>query len=115
MAALASLIPELEDVLAHGSADRRAETLRRIAELFIDGSGRYDQDHVALFDDVLSSLIVEIETRTLAELARRLAPVTNAPLKVIRRLARDDDISVAGPVLLQSERLAETDLVDIAK
>jgi uncharacterized protein (DUF2336 family) len=115
MAALASLIPELEDVLQHGSPAKRADTLRRITELFIDGCSRYDTGHVGLFDDVLSSLIVEIETKTLAELARRLAPVSNAPLKVIRRLARDDDITVAGPVLLQSHRLDDTDLVDIAK
>jgi uncharacterized protein (DUF2336 family) len=115
MAAIASLIPELENVLQHGTPVRRAETLRRITELFIEGAGRYDESHVGLFDDVLSSLIVEIETRTLAEIARRLAPVSNAPLKVIRRLARDDDITVAGPVLLQSRRLDDTDLVDIAK
>jgi uncharacterized protein (DUF2336 family) len=115
MAALASLIPELEDVLSRGTAAKRAETLRRITDLFIDGAGRYDESHVGLFDDVLSSLIVEIETKTLAEIARRLAPVSNAPVKVIRRLARDEDITVAGPVLLQSRRLDETDLVDIAK
>ena len=114
MAALASLIPELEDVLQRGSMAKRTETLRRITELFIDGSGRYDEDHVGLFDDVLSSLIVEIESKTLAELARRLAPVSNSPRGVLRRLAHDDDITVAGPVLLQSRRLDETDLVDIA-
>jgi uncharacterized protein (DUF2336 family) len=87
MPALASLIPELEDVLSRGTAAKRAETLRRITDLFIDGAGRYDESHVGLFDDVLSSLIVEIETKTLAEIARRLGPVSNAPVKVIRRLA----------------------------
>jgi uncharacterized protein (DUF2336 family) len=34
---------------------------------------------------------------------------------LIRRLARDDDILVAGPVLRQSRGLAETDLVEIAE
>ena len=33
----------------------------------------------------------------------------------MRRLAKDDDIAVAGPVLAQSPRLAEADLVDIAR
>ena len=33
----------------------------------------------------------------------------------MRQLAKDDDIAVAGPVLQQSPRLAETDLVDIAR
>ena len=35
-------------------------------------------------------------------------------MEVVRRLAKDDDIAVAGPVL-RSRRLAETDLVDIAR
>jgi uncharacterized protein (DUF2336 family) len=34
---------------------------------------------------------------------------------VVRQLAHDDDISIAGPVLSQSQRLNEIDLVDIAK
>jgi uncharacterized protein (DUF2336 family) len=36
-------------------------------------------------------------------------------VQVVRKLAADDDISVAGPVLAQSRRLGETDLVDIVK
>jgi uncharacterized protein (DUF2336 family) len=115
MAMVASLIPELEDVLQHGSAEKRAETVRRIAELFIGDATRFDDEHVALFDEVLSCLIAEIESKTLAELARRFAPIGNAPLKVIRRLAHDDDIAVAGPVLQQSQRLDEFELIDIAK
>jgi len=115
MAALASLIPELETALSKGTAAQRTATLKRVTDLFLQGAERYSEAHVELFDDVLSRLIVEIESRALAELARRLAPIGNAPIKVIRRLARDDDITVAGPVLLQSERLTETDLVEIAK
>ena len=38
MSASASLIPELEDVIQHGSAERRAKTVQRIANLFIDGA-----------------------------------------------------------------------------
>ena len=48
------------------------------------------------------------------ELARRLAPIGNSPNEVIRRLAKDDDIMVAGPVLAQSPRLLTADLVEIA-
>jgi uncharacterized protein (DUF2336 family) len=114
MAMPASLIPELEDVLSHGSAERRAETLQRITSLFIDGADYYNEEHVGLFDDVLTRLIVEIESKTLAELANRLAPVDNAPIQLMRRLAKDDDIAIAGPVLKRSARLDEADLVDIA-
>ena len=114
MAAAFSLIPELEDVVAHGSDEKRAETLRRLTTLFLEGAPHFNDDHVRLFDDVFVALINEIESRARAELARRLAPVANSPAEVIRRLAKDDDIMVAGPVLAQSRRLATADLVDIA-
>ena len=48
------------------------------------------------------------------ELSRRLAPVANAPIGILRRLAKDEDIAVAAPVLSGSPRIEEKDLVDIA-
>jgi uncharacterized protein (DUF2336 family) len=110
-----SLIPELEEVVQHGSAERRAEALKRITALFLDGAPRFNDDHVRLFDEVFNCLIAEIESKARSELSHRLAPVGNAPVEVVRRLAHDDDIAVAGPVLKQSPRLAENDLVDIAQ
>lgn len=114
MAMQASLIPELENVLSRGSLAKRADTLRRITNLFIDGASYYNEDHVSVFDDVLMRLIVDVESKALAEVAHRLAPVDNPPMQLIRRLAKDDDIAIAGPVLKRSPRLAETDHIDIA-
>ena len=114
MGATPSLIPELEDVIQRGTPEKRVETLQRITALFLSSAGRYNDEHVDLFDDVFGLLIDEIETKVRAELAKHLAPVTNAPVKVLRRLANDDDISVAGPVLRLAPRLAEADLVDVA-
>jgi uncharacterized protein (DUF2336 family) len=115
MAASASLIQELEEVLQHGSAERRVKTLQRITALFLNGADSFNEDHVSLFDDVLVRMISEIESKARAELAHRLAPVSNAPVQVVRTLAKDDDITVAAPVLQQSPRLGDADLVDIAK
>lgn len=115
MVAVPSLIPELEEVVQHGSPERRAETVKRIATLFLSSADRFSEDHVGLFDCVLGRLIEEIETKAKAELSQRLAPVPNAPPEVVLTLARDDDIAVAGPVLLRSERLAENDLVELAR
>ena len=110
----ASLLPELEEVVQHGSAEKRAETLRRITSLFLDGAPNFNDEHVALFDDVIGCLIEEIEAKALAELARRIAPVANAPAGVVRRLAKNDDIAVAGPVL-KAAKLDDPDLMDIAE
>lgn len=113
MGAAASLLPELEDVVAHGSPQKRAETLRRITTLFLEGADQFAPEHVSLFDDVIGCLIDEIEAKALAELALRIAPVPNAPPETVRALAKHDDINVAGPVLAQS-RLEDTDLRVIA-
>src|ERR1700758_3297533 len=104
-----SLILELEEVVQHGSREKRTETLQRITTLFLDGASRYSDEHVDLFDEVFGLLIEEIETKARAELSNHLAPVTNAPVKVLRKLANDEDITVAGPVLTLAPRLAEAD------
>jgi uncharacterized protein (DUF2336 family) len=115
MGAAASLIPELEDVIAHGTRAKRAEMLERITTLFVHGASRYSDEQIALFDEVFSLLIAEIETKARAVLSGRLAPLENAPPKVLRTLARDDDIAIAGPVLKLARRLAESDLVALAE
>jgi uncharacterized protein (DUF2336 family) len=115
MSVPASLIPELEEILQHGSLERRTQTLERMTALFLNGASLFKEEHVRIFDDVFTRLINEIEAKARAELSTRLAPVENAPSQVVRRLANDDDIKVAGPVLKASRRLAEADLVDIAK
>lgn len=115
MSAFPSLIPELEAALLHGSAEKHGEMLRQITTLFLQGSEHFNEDHIRLFDGVFGRLIEEIESRAKAELSRRLAPIANAPIEILRRLAQDDDIVVAGPVLTQSPRLEEKDLVDLAR
>src|SRR5215469_6660032 len=105
MSAATSLIPELEDVITHGTRAKRAEMLERITALFVHDSSRYSDAQVSLFDEVFSLLIAEIETKARAALALQLAPLDNAPTRVLRTLARDDAIEVAGPVLRLAKHL----------
>jgi Uncharacterised protein conserved in bacteria (DUF2336) len=112
--AQASLISDLEAAITSGGSDRRIEALRRVTDLFLANADRYEPEQIEVFDDVLGRMINHIESRALAELSRRIAPVNNAPLRVIRTLAMNDAIEVAGPVLQQSNRLTTSDLVNIA-
>ncbi|MBI1204590.1 MAG: DUF2336 domain-containing protein [Rhodopseudomonas sp.] len=109
-----SLLIELERTFAGGSADRQADILRRITDLFLAGAGQYNDEQVGLFDGVILRLAEKIETKARAELANRLAPEPNAPPSIVRRLARDPSIEVAEPVLRQSTRLDDADLLAIA-
>jgi uncharacterized protein (DUF2336 family) len=108
------LITELDTVLSQAPAAWRGATLRRLTDLFLVGAASYTDDQVAVFDDVISRFIERIERRSLVELSNRLAPVKNAPIKVVGALARHADMLVAGPLLAKSDVLTDADLVEIA-
>src|SRR5450755_2634428 len=110
-----SLIGELEVAVKTGTPEKRVDTLRRITDLFLGESRLLNEQQIGAFDDVLVHLIQHIETKALVELSSALAPVAGAPIEVVRRLSRHDEIAIAGPILTTSNRLSETDLIEIAK
>jgi len=110
-----NLLEELQLALSHGTVARRVETLRRVTDLFVGNVVDYSDEHVRVFDDVFQCLVEQIETSARTLLADRLAPLAAAPPKIIRTLALDEVIEVAGPVLSKSERLDETTLLEIAR
>lgn len=110
-----AIIQELEDALSHGSAERRIRTLQRVTDLFVFGSSHFSKEHLVVFDTVFIHLITDIEQSARVSLAGRLAGIDNAPSQVIRTLAFDNEIKVAGPVLSRSERLDNVSLVENAR
>jgi uncharacterized protein (DUF2336 family) len=110
-----SLLGELEAAIQGSSREKRTEMLRRITDLFVDTAPRATDEQAAVFDDVFEQLIREIEWKAARELAERVAPIENAPERLIRRLAYDESIEVSGPVLSRSEQLREDELVAIAR
>ena len=115
MTAHLPLINDLEDAFSHGSAERRAESIRRVTDLFVFGAEQYSDDQIALFDHVLGRLVEKIESSTRATLASRLATVANAPPNLVRTLARDDEIGVAGPLLSHSPQVDDAILIESAQ
>lgn len=115
MTASQELIKDLEHAIAGRSTQSRASSLRSVTDLFVGQAAAFNEDQIALFDDVISRLAVEIELSARVELARALAPIANAPPMIIRTLASDDAIEVAAPVLTQSERLDEVALIATAR
>lgn len=110
-----SLISELEDAVRRGSPEKRVETLRHITNLFLSENEQLNEEQIQVFDEVLGHLITRMESKVLIELSERLAPINNAPIKVVNNLARNDEIVIAGPILALSERLTTRDLIEIAK
>jgi uncharacterized protein (DUF2336 family) len=115
MSAHLALIDELNDAVAHGSAERRAAVLKRVTDLFAFGAEGYSGEQIILFDDVFNSLVVSIEGSARATLANRLANIPNAPPAISRALASDDAINVAASMLEHSEALDSAMLVEQAR
>ena len=115
MSSVQSLIDEVEASFRNGTADSRAATLRRITDLLLTGVDHFEDQHVGVFDDVLCGLIDKIEREAVAALSRDVAGLRKAPRMLSGRLARHDDIEIAGPVLRQSVVLSEHDLVEVAQ
>jgi len=87
--------------------------LRRVTDLFVNGAESFAGEHVAVFDDVMSRLMEKADRPALVELSGRLAPIDNAPANVIGRLARHEDIAIAGPIL-QKSNVDEQTLAEVA-
>ena len=83
-----SLIPELEQALRNIAVEKHPETVRRVVDFFLAGAATFKAEHVELFDRVLGRLVTAVDDKALAELARRLAPMRNAPPDIMRRLGR---------------------------
>ncbi len=109
-----NLIDDLENVLASKDIGRRAEILKRVTDLFVLGSGKFSGGQVELFDDVMGKLLEHIEQAARAQFGSRLARLPDAPPKVIRVLASDPAIEVAGSVLRHCERIEQAILVECA-
>src|SRR5581483_2817171 len=110
-----SLIPGLDEIVRNGDPKRRAEAARRIADLFFQDAAHLRPNHVDLFDEILIDLVPHAELGARAELAERLSLVANAPRVLIGRLARENEILVAGPILRRSTVLDEEALLEIAR
>lgn len=110
-----AILNELEEALTSGTSDKLAKTLQRVTDLFVFGASNFSGGHIALFDGVFNHLVADIDTSARAALAERLGPLPNAPAGIIRTLAFDDEISVAGPVLASSINLDNASLVENAR
>jgi uncharacterized protein (DUF2336 family) len=119
-----SIVDEVETAINAGSAEKRLETIKRITDLFLASAGSFDGEQIELFDVVLERLVKTVEIRAiadisariaLAEMSSQLALIAQSPPSVVRRLAKNDEIAIAGPVLAESARLSTEDLVEIAE
>ncbi|HEY4721659.1 MAG TPA: DUF2336 domain-containing protein, partial [Anaerolineae bacterium] len=109
------LLGDLEEVLSHGSMQRRIAALNHVTNVFMASSPTAPRDWVEAIDELFVRLVANIEQAARRILAEQLSEIPHAPVKIIRTLAFDESIDVARPVLSRSEALDEPSIIEIVK
>src|ERR1700728_305156 len=104
-----SFLRDLDEAVQRGTDESRTRALWHTTDLML--AGRFSEDEIWTFGEVIGRLADEIEVAARAQLARRLAKFDLAPVNIIHKLAFDDEIEVAGPILRESKRLESYALV----
>src|ERR1700676_4372526 len=104
-----SFLQELEEAVSRGSAESRLRALWHATDLLI--AGRYTEDEIWVFGEVIGRLADGIEVAARAQLSKRLVRTDNASINILIKLAFDNSIDVAGPMLQHSVRLDAKTLI----
>jgi uncharacterized protein (DUF2336 family) len=104
-----SFLRELEEAVSRGSAESRLRALWHATDFLI--AGRYTDDEIWVFGEVIGRLADGIEVAARAQLSRQLVRTDNASINIVKKLAFDDSIDVAGPMLQHCDRLDAKTLV----
>jgi uncharacterized protein (DUF2336 family) len=113
MVQVKSYLEDLDDAISRGTAESRERALWHATDLLI--AGRYSDEEVFTFGKVIGRLADEIEVEVRAQLSERLSSVDHAPIAVVHKLAFDDAIAVARPMLENSSQLDDATLIANAR
>ncbi len=92
----------------------RLALLKRLADVVCLPSSRVNAFERAMTADLLLEMLREASPEQRARVARRLASLSDIPVRMLRLLLRDD-IEVAGALLTDETALSEADLIDCAR
>lgn len=109
-----SNIHELANMVKKDSAASQDHLAESVAELLASQGDSLSDREKALMAGMLRQLLEEAEKTIRQNLAERLSHAPNVPAEVIEFLA-NDEIDVARPVLLHSEVLSGTSLIEIIR
>jgi hypothetical protein len=114
-AAYVALLADVERAFQSADGPARKRIFADTAKLFLKHAGKLGSDSVTLFGEVFLRQIDGISEQALASFSAPLAPIPQAPQKLMRQLARHENPAVATPVLIQSAALDPADVMAIAK
>src|SRR4029078_7011157 len=74
-------LKDLNEAISRGTPESRARALWHATDILIEG--RYTEDQIWVFGEVIGRLADEIELAARARLSKKLAHRANAPFKVL--------------------------------
>ena len=97
-----------------GTAQRDIEVLKQVTHLFLSNVERLRESQIGALDELLLPMIGRAEAEALVHLSEALCTTNLAPNRTVRELAFHDNPEIAAPVLQNSSRLTESELIEIA-
>ena len=105
-------LTELLTLARDKSVSGRKTLMDTVSDLFCDNQTVLSDRERALMTDILHQLVHDVEMSVRRALAERLSMLPTAPRELIVELA-NDQIEVAHPILMGSNMLHDSDLVEI--
>ena len=105
---------ELKRIASERSSQKRLELLHKITALFLEAGGSHTDAENYLFNEIMEKIVDQISHEARIQVSANLATLPGFPAAVVRKLANDQDIEVARPVIRSSSALTDNDLLGIA-
>jgi hypothetical protein len=113
--ASAPSMADLGVALSRLRSSNRARLLLAVVDLFAAAADRLGETTVGIFDELLLGQFDITDYDALVALSRKLAPLANAPPKLIRKFAANASVAISGPVLTLSPQLSTDELIALAQ
>jgi hypothetical protein len=114
-AALPNVSAELDAGAKAGSPRRGDQVLAQVTDLLVSNIDRLGESRINALDDVLVRLIERTEAESLTQFSEAVSKIELAPRRAISMLAFHNDPLVAAPILRNSSRVSEKDLIEIVQ
>jgi len=108
------VLNEIVDTARTAPPEKRLEAMQHVADLFVNGSERYQENELSMLNSVLSALLETVETDGREAVSKQLSTATAVSQEIALALAMDE-VNVARHMLENSPVLTTEDLVRVAK
>ena len=110
-----TLHQELTKIAAERSPERRLELLHKVTDLYLEGVDTNSNSETYLFNEIMEKIVDQFSRDFKKQVSSSLAILPDFPTNIVRKLADDEDIEVARPVLRNAFSLTDDDLVKLAQ